>query len=357
MARLAVIDGSMGEGGGQILRTAVALSAVLGIPVKIYNIRAKRKNPGLRPQHLTAVKAIAELSGARVEGARVGSMELTFRPGTIRGGSYRFDVGTAGSVPLVLQALLPVLAYAPEPVDLTITGGTDVPMAPTIDYVRNVLTWFLNSIGYNVSIEVKRRGHYPRGGGIVRVRVEDPPGGFKPFRIVERGSLLEVKGLSHAVRLPKHVAERQARAAVDVIKRELGVEAKIDLEWYEPGKDPHLGPGSGILVYAVFQRSVMGGDALGAKGKRAEIVGQEAATKLVEDIRTGAALDRHMSDMVIVYAALASGTSEFTGAKLTMHAWTVLKLIEAIVGEFSYKVDGDIGNPFKALIKGLGVTR
>ncbi len=357
MARMALIDGSMGEGGGQLLRTAVALSAVLGIPVKVYNIRAKRKNPGLRPQHLTAVKAIAELSGAKVEGARVGSMELTFIPGRIRGGSYRFDVGTAGSVPLVLQALLPVLAYAPEPVELTITGGTDVPMAPTIDYVRRVLAWFLDRIGYNVSIEVKRRGHYPRGGGVVKVRVEDPPGGFKAFKIVERDSLLEVKGVSHAVRLPRHVAERQARAAAEVIRRELGVEASIDVEWYEPGKDPHLGPGSGILVYAVFQGSVMGGDALGARGKRAEIVGQEAASKLAEDVKTGAALDRHMSDMVIVYAALAGGASEFTGARLTMHAWTVLKLIEAIVGEFDYKVEGDIGKPFRAAIKGLNVTR
>lgn len=357
MPRVVVIDGSMGEGGGQILRTAVALSTILGVPVRIYNIRAKRKNPGLRPQHLTAVKAVAQLSGAKVEGARVGSMELTFTPGRIRGGSYRFDVGTAGSVSLVLQALLPVLAYAPEPVDLTITGGTDVPMAPTIDYIRYVLSWFLGVVGYGVNIEVKRRGHYPRGGGIVRVRVNNPPGGFKPFKIVERGRLLGVRGVSHAVRLPRHVAERQARAAAEVLKKELGVDASIELEWYEPGKDPHLGPGSGILVYAVFQGSVMGGDALGARGKRAEVVGREAAMKLVEDIKTGAALDRHLSDMVIVYAALAEGVSEFTGANLTMHAWTVLKLIELMVEEFEYKVEGDIGSPFKASIKGLGVSR
>ncbi|GAB6148312.1 RNA 3'-terminal phosphate cyclase [Stetteria hydrogenophila] len=357
MARVAVIDGSMGEGGGQILRTAIALSAVTGIPVRIYNIRAKRRNPGLRPQHLTAVKAVAELCGARVEGARVGSMELTFTPGRVRSGSFRFDVGTAGSVSLVLQALLPVLAYAPGPVEVEVRGGTDVPMAPTIDYVRFVLAGILRAAGYEFEVQLIRRGHYPRGGGVVRVRVDDPPGGFRAVRFTERGGLRAVRGVSHAVRLPRHVAERQARAAAEVVRRELGVEAEIELDVPEPGRDPHLGPGSGILVYALFDGSIMGGDALGARGKRAEVVGREAAEKLVEDVKTGAALDRYMSDMIIIYAALARGVSEFTGARLTMHAWTVLKLVEAMVEGFTYKVEGSIGEPFKATVHGLGVTR
>ena len=355
MARLVEIDGSMGEGGGQILRTAVALSAVLGVPIKVYNIRAKRKNPGLRPQHLTAVKAVAELSGARVEGARVGSRELVFIPGTVRGGRFRFDVGTAGSVPLVLQALLPVMAYAPEPIEVTVTGGTDVPMAPTIDYIRYVLAWFLERIGYRVRIEVVRRGHYPRGGGLVRVRVDEPPGGFKPPVFVDRGRLLAVRGRSHAVRLPRHVAERQASSAARIIREKLGVDPEIEVEWYEPGRDPHLGPGSGILVYAEYEGSRMGADALGARGKRAEVVGAEAAEKLVEDAATGAALDRHMSDMIMVYAALARGTSRLWGSRLTMHAWTVLKLLEIMVDGFRYEVDGDIDRPFKAIVWGVGV--
>ncbi len=349
------IDGSMGEGGGQILRTAVALSAVLGIPIRVYNIRARRKNPGLRPQHLTAVRAVAELAGARLEGARVGSRELVFVPGRIRGGRFRFDVGTAGSVSLVLQALLPVMAYAPEPVEATVTGGTDVPMAPSIDYVRLVLAWFLERMGYRVEVEVARRGHYPRGGGMVRVRVSEPPGGFKPASLVDRGRLVGIHGRSHAVRLPRHVAERQASSASRVIEQKLGVRPLIELEWYEPSRDPHLGPGSGILVYAVFESSLMGADALGGRGKRAEAVGSEAAEKLVEDISTGAALDRHMSDMIIAYAALARGTSRLWGARLTMHAWTVLKLLEIMVDDFKYEINGAVNEPFKATIQGVGV--
>ncbi len=350
-----VVDGSMGEGGGQILRTAIALSVVLGKPVRVYNIRAKRKNPGLRPQHLTAVRALAEISGARVEGARVGSMELVFEPRGIRPGVYRFDVGTAGSVSLVLQALLPALAYSPGPVRLRLTGGTDVPMAPTIDYVRHVLLWFLDRIGYRVSLKLVRRGHYPRGGGIVDVEIADPPGGFEAFDFTERGRLLGVRGVSHAVRLPRHVAERQARAASRVIEEGLGVRPEIEVDW--PGGDSHLGPGSGVLVYAVFERSRMGADSLGARGKRAEKVGEEAARLLLEDVATGAALDRHMSDMIIVYAALAAGVSRVYGARLTMHAWTVLNLIKLFDDRFRYEVEGGLDEPFRARIYGLGVRR
>jgi len=177
---LVEIDGSMGEGGGQILRTALALSAITGKPMRVYNIRARRDNPGLRPQHLTAVKAIAQICNARVKGAEVGSMTLEFYPSAIKGGSYTFDVGTAGSVPLVLQALLPVLAFADKPVTVKIRGGTDVPMAPTIDYVREVLARLTETLGYSFTIKVERRGHYPKGGGMVTVTVDQPPGGFKP---------------------------------------------------------------------------------------------------------------------------------------------------------------------------------
>jgi RNA 3'-terminal phosphate cyclase (ATP) len=342
---LVEIDGSMGEGGGQILRTALALSAITGKPMRVYNIRARRDNPGLRPQHLTAVKAIAQICNARVKGAEVGSMTLEFYPSAIKGGSYIFDVGTAGSVPLVLQALLPVLAFADKPVIVKIRGGTDVPMAPTIDYVREVLARLTETLGYRFTVRVERRGHYPKGGGMVTVTVDQPPGGFKPRDFTERGELREIALRSHAVKLPRHVAERQANSATAILREKLRVEPKVEIEH---GEDT-LGPGSGITIWAIFDNTVMGSDSLGAPGKRAEIVGEEAAIKLVEDVATGATLDRHASDMIPLYLALAKGTSRIHGAKLTLHTITVLELLKQTL-EIQYTLEGSEGKPFKATL-------
>jgi len=350
-----VVDGSMGEGGGQILRTAIALSAATGVPVRVVNIRAKRSNPGLRPQHLTAIRALAAISGAKVKGARVGSTEVEFWPGRPRGGYYEFDVGTAGSVSLVLQALLPALAYADSPVKLRIRGGTDVRMAPLIDYVREVLTRLLERFGYHVTVRVLKRGHYPKGGGLVEVEIPDPPRRLRAASFVERGGLRGVRGRSHAVRLPRHVAERQAKAAAELIESALGVRPEIEVEYYERGRDPHLGPGSGIVLWATFDNSVMGGDALGERGKPAERVGVEAASKLVEDVNTGAAIDRYASDMLPVYMVLAEGVSEYTGARLTSHARTVFDLLRLFFPEAEIGVEGSPEAPFKARIRGIGL--
>ncbi len=355
MPNLIVIDGSMGEGGGQILRTALALSAVTGRPVKIINIRAKRKKPGLRPQHLTAVQALAQITKARVIGASVGSMTIEFYPGKVQGGFYKFDIGTAGSISLVLQALLPALAYADRPVRLRIRGGTDVPMSPTIDYVREVLFKLLLRLGYKTRLSVLRRGHYPRGGGIVEVEIPDPPGSLNPVKIIERGKLLDIAGRSHAVKLPRHVAERQANSASKIIHSHFRILPKIEIEWYEPERDPHLGPGSGITLWSIFENSIMGADALGARGKPAEKVGMEAAEELVEDISTGAALDRYASDMLPVYMALAEGPSEYMGAMLTSHTKTVFELLKLIVEGVEIRVSGY--KPFHARIKGIGLLR
>ncbi len=355
--KLVEIDGSMGEGGGQILRTAISLSAVTGKPVRIYNVRVKRDNPGLRPQHLTAVKAIASVCNARVKGAEVGSLTLEFYPGEVKGGSYFFDVGTAGSIPLVLQALLPVLAFSKGPVTVRVRGGTDVPMAPTIDYIREVLRRLTLMLGFNFKVKVEMRGHYPKGGGIVVVNVDEPPGSFKPREFTRRGGLEALHIRSHAVRLPKHVAERQANSAASILKSRLGLEPNIDLEYYEAHKDPHLGPGSGITIWALYRETVLGSDSLGAPGKRAEIVGEEAARSLIEDLETGAALDKHASDMIPVYLALAPGTSTIYGAKLTTHAHTVLELLKLINENYNYEIiEGGTGKPFKAVIKGAPPT-
>lgn len=320
-----IVDGSYGEGGGQILRSALALSVVTQRPIKVVNIRAKRPNPGLQAQHLTGVRVLAEISDAEVEGAYKGSTTLVFRPRTIRCGSFRFDVGTAGAITLVIQAALPALVFAPCPTTLEISGGTDVAWSPPIDYVRLVMLPVLARMGVRASIELIRRGHYPRGGGLVRLRVE--PSKLEPMDAESFGRVAKVVGRSHATNLPRHVAERQAESAKRLLAK-LGVPIEIEVE-----QSSGLGPGSGIVVAAESSNGlVMGGDSLGEKGKPAEKVGEEAAQKLLEDLSTGAALDRHMGDMIVTYMALAPGKSSVTVAQVTEHLVTNIHVVKLITG-------------------------
>src|SRR4051794_18716560 len=207
------IDGSYGEGGGQLLRTSVALAAVTGQPVRLYNIRARRSNPGLAPQHLAAVKAVAALSSAEVDGLAVQSREIFFRPGPLQGGRFDFPVGTAGSITLVLQAVLPVAIACMEPSRITISGGTDVRAAPPLDYFRHVLLPLLSHIGVTAKIEVQSRGYYPRAGGKITVHVE-PSRALLPLVMVERRKLDGIYGFAHVANLPAHIVDRMAASAL-----------------------------------------------------------------------------------------------------------------------------------------------
>lgn len=317
------IDGSYGEGGGQILRTSIALSALLGTPVEIYNIRAKRPNPGLQPQHLTGVQAAAALSNAEVEGAYKGSTRLVFKPGEVRCGALNIDIGTAGSISLVIQTLGPILALAPCQIKLTITGGTDVAWAPPIDYMKYVFASFLEKLGASVTIEVVKRGHYPRGGGKVLVHAA-PVDSLKPVEAPQFGKLEKIAGVSHAVNLPSHVAERQAKAARETLQS-AGLDAEIKTEVRNDG----LGPGSGIVLWATSDwKNVVGGDSLGERGKPAEAVGREAAEKLISVLKSGASVDPHMADMAVLYMALAEGRSVISTSEWTSHLETNIYVVE-----------------------------
>ncbi|RLF17202.1 MAG: RNA 3'-phosphate cyclase [Thermoprotei archaeon] len=351
-----LIDGSYGEGGGQILRSAVALSALIMKPIKVINIRAKRSNPGLRPQHLTAVKAVATISNAMVKGLSIGSQTIEFIPKSRRAGSFEFDVGTAGSISLVLQALLPASMFAPGPCTFKIRGGTDVMKAPPIDYIRFVLTHWLKLMGYNVVVNLHRRGHYPRGGGIVTAHTE-PVEYVKPIVAIDFGKVVEIRGISHAVKLPKHVAERQAKAAVNTLK-EAGFDVvKIDIEWYPPERDYHLGPGSAIVLWAISDKGfIIGSDSLGMRGKRAEVVGREAAEGLLKELEPNAAVDSHMGDMLIPFMAVARGTSRIKVSKLTLHTITNIHVAEKILG-VNFRVKGSENEPALIEVNGLGLSR
>ncbi len=352
------IDGSYGEGGGQILRTTLALSTLLLKSVRIFNIRARRSNPGLQAQHLTGVKALAELCNAELQGAFKGSKELVFKPRERRCGKFRFDIGTAGSISLVIQAILPALIFAPCRTIVEITGGTDVAWSPPIDYVKNVLLPILSRMGVKASIEVRRRGHYPRGGGHVVLSVEPLEGKLESMSEVEFGTLREIRGISHCVKLPKHVAERQARSAKEYLKKKgIDVPIEIELETYPPEKDFHLGPGSGIVLWAISDKGlILGSDALGEKGKPAEQVGEEAARELIEELSSSMAFDKHMGDMLIPYIALAEGYSRIGISRLTLHTLTNIHIVEKLVNT-KFKVNGREGERGVIEVQGIGYTR
>ncbi len=352
-----VVDGSMGEGGGQILRNAVALSAVLLKPIKVINIRAKRSKPGLRPQHLTAIKAVASLCSADVRGLSVGSMEVVFHPRRRpRGGSIRFDAGTAGSTTLMLQSLMPAMSFSQGPVEAELRGGTNNPMAPPTDYLIEVLTPILAKMGCGFQVELLRRGFYPRGGGVVRTRSR-PTDFLKPIHLSEQGGVKRVRGISYSSRLPGHIVERMASSAEKLLKHH-GYDVEILREALQPGHPKcALDPGCGILLVAELgSGSLIASDKLGEKGVPAERVGEEAARDLLKQIETGAAVDRHMGDQLVIWACLADGVSEYRVSELTSHTTTSIELCRQIAG-CQAEVIGEEGGPATVRIRGIGLRR
>lgn len=314
------IDGSFGEGGGQIMRTSVAMAAITETPVKIINIRKNRPKPGLSAQHLTAIRAMTELTGADTTGDEIRSTELTFTPGEIRGGTYRMDIGTAGSISLLLQCMIPVALHAPDTVALDITGGTDVRWSPPIDHLRHVLLPALALMGCDVNIGVMRRGYYPRGGGRVRAVIE--PSGISGADFCRKTPDV-VHGCSHSSRLPEHVAKRQRSAAIARL-HDRGYDGKIDthITTISHGRGT-ASTGSGITLWCGY----VGGSALGERGKPAEVVGSDAADNIIRELGSKAAVDIYLADQLIPYMAMAKSGS-FTTRELSLHAKTNIGVSE-----------------------------
>lgn len=315
------IDGSHGEGGGQLLRTACALAAITGEAVHLHHIRARRTPPGLAPQHLTAVRAVAALCGARVEGLDLRSPELSFHPEKLRGGEFHFDVGTAGSVTLVLQALLPAALHAGAPVRIQLAGGTDVRAAPPLDYLRHVLLPLLAQMGAEVQLTLRRRGYYPRGGGLVEVLVQ--PRVLKGLRLETAGPVRQIRGIAHVSNLPAHIAARMQQTAV----RLLADIAPVEIEQQILGRDQATGQGGAIVLWARADHALLGSSEVAQRGVPAERIAGAAVQALREDIVSGATLDLHASDQVLIYCALSRGPSCFQARTLSSHAQTTLWLL------------------------------
>jgi len=345
------INGSILEGGGQILRSAVAFAAVLGKEVVITNIRAKRKNPGLRPQHLHGILALKQLTNASVKGTHEGSMRVEFVPKSRKGGEITVDIGTAGSITLILQAVMIVAPFCERSVKVKVVGGTNVAWSPPIDYLQHVLLPRLRQMHYNGTIELEKRGYYPRGGGRVNA-VLNTTSQLMGLTLSESRDIPKVSGISYCGSLPRHVAERQAKAATEILSQ-----AKIKLrEIRVEHTQEVLSPGSGVCLWTEQDENrIVGSDGLGRRGLRAENVGEQVATDLIQELDTNAPVDLHQADMLIPYLALASGSSFLPISNLSLHTVTNIHVVEKFV-DTKFDVKGEIGTPAMISVKGIGLT-
>ena len=329
------IDLSYGEGGGQLLRTAVALSAITGKPAHIRNIRAGRPNPGLQAQHLKGVEAVAALCEARVHGAHMGSTELRFEPGGIKPREVKADVGTAGAVTLVLQALVLAAARSDGTTSVELAGGTHVAWSPPVDHFRDVFSSHLRKIGVGVTLKLHRHGFFPKGGGRIEAQIEGS-GEWRALRLEEAGPVqsIEVESIASLELSSASVAERQASGFKSVTGS--GVSEKVRYV-------SSLSTGSAVSGRAVCGSTVLGGDAVGKKGVRAEEVGKEAGKNLKAEIDGHATVDVHAADMILPYLALASSPSTFSVREVSDHLKSVQWLVKNFVdAEFVMEQKGDI---------------
>jgi len=328
-----VIDGSYGEGGGQILRTALSLSAITGRPLRIEQIRAGRPKPGLAAQHLTAILATAAVCRASVMGGELGSMTLEFSPTTPPiAGTYEFDVaearegGSAGAATLVLQTLCVPLGLLGEPSTVAVKGGTHVPWSPSFDYLRDVWLKTLGRLGIAGTAKLDAWGFYPAGGGGITMELTGSgasvSSSLQPLSLIERGPIVAVEGRAVAANLPSHIAQRMTDRA-EALLRPLAVPISIKAE-----RVRSVSPGAGIYLTAIYENAVAGFSAWGRKGKPAEEVAEEAISDLLDHHGCGAALDRHMADQILLPLAFAGGSSEFTCPSVTRHLQTNAWVIE-----------------------------
>lgn len=313
------IDGSMGEGGGQVLRSSLTLAAITGKPFRIKNIRAGRPRPGLRPQHLRAVEAVAEICKARVDGAAIGTTELIFRPGPVKAGTYRFDIGTAGSTSLILQTVLLPLSRTGRQSRVTITGGTHVPWSPCFEYLAWHWLPFLNRLGITADLTMKQAGFYPLGGGVVRAEIY-PGADIKPLILKERGELITIRGLSGSANLPDHIIERQRRQVLKRLER-------YPVSGIEISRMAAYSPGTVLLLLAEFEYGQCCFFGLGERGKPAERVADEAVDALEDFIDTEAVIDHFLADQLLLPIALADNASRFTASKVSRHLLTNAEVI------------------------------
>jgi len=323
------IDGSQKSGSGTIVRLAVGLATLLNEELHLTNIRAKREKPGLRPQHLKAVEALQQICQGTLNGGEIGSSEIRFKPGgEVKGGNYEWNIGTAGSTTLLAMTLLPAACFSTGAMSFRISGGLFQDFAPSAYHMQNVLFPMLSKMGITVELRVIRPGYVPRGDGVIEVRVEPVVGKIKPISLLSQGEVATIEGMAISSHLEERkVSERMAEKCNEVL-RSSGYRAQIEAVHDTLA----LQRGAALAVYAkTSSGGIIGADRAGAPRRTSEDIGKYVARNLIEDLATGATVDRYLADQLIFYAALADGISEYRIPRLTEHVETNLWLVEAIL--------------------------
>ena len=320
------LDGSQQSGSGTLVRFSVALAAVLGEPLHVVNARARRRTPGLRPQHVAAVHAAAELCGAQLDGVATGAREFVFRPGArIAGGRFHWEIGTAGSATMLALGILPIACLAAAPVEARIVGGVHQDFAPSPEHLAHALAPLLAAMGARALLRVVRPGYVPGGDGELALRVEPAARELAPLALLEQGELREVEGLARA----SHLAERRVaeRMAESCEARLAGAGLAARIERVNDTTARHAG--AALTVWCASASGArLGADRAGARGRSSESIGRRVAGFLLEDLASGASVDRHLADQLVPFAALATGVSRWRAPAPSEHLLANLWLAE-----------------------------
>jgi RNA 3'-terminal phosphate cyclase (ATP) len=333
------IDGSLYSGSGTLLRYAVSLATLIGRPIHMTSIRAKREKPGLRPQHLQALRACATLSKGGLEGDHVGSQEIHYVPGpNLRGGDFKLDIGTAGSTTMLAFTLLPLALHAENTCRFSLTGGLFQDFAPSAFHMQKVLVPLLRRMGAEIRLEIKRPGYVPKGGGEIFLEIKPRRKPLEPLRMPEQGSLRRISGVSLSSHLEREkVSERMAGRCRELLG-ERGLEAEFEIL---RDSEAHQ-KGAALMLLAETDRGcLIGSDRAGKPGRRSEVIAEFVVRSLLEDLNTGATVDRHLADQIILFAALADGGSTYRIPFLTDHVRSNLWLVEKILGART-RLDGHV---------------